>query len=200
MSEITKVSARLVTVEVQDGIDCFDSGLVQRIGISLDIPCPQMQPPPMQLVKVRTNRAISPSLQILGEKLPFIPNERPRLAVIHQFLKLPRRHASIGNCRCECVQDVGSNIPYRSHDLHLSTKDATYPKSCRRALPTSIEMFHGSQVSDPKFQMSLQGFGFMVWVGHRKSITTSAANETDSTNSAISKDETDSAIPPYRTS
>ena len=112
MSEIAKISASLVAVEVQDSIDCFDAGFVQRIGISLDIPRPQMQPPPMLLVKVRTHRAISPSFQALRKKLSFIPNERPCLAVINQLLELPRRHDSIGFRRSELIQDVAGNIAY----------------------------------------------------------------------------------------
>lgn len=130
--EINEPLGRLVAVRFQHSVDSIDRILIQFAMIA---PCLLLDRvfSPMGIKKSGRNWTVCPSFDPAVEHRSFIPDERPRLAIIDQFLEFHRCH------RAMLAQKAISDIKDRSHFALLNPTDSQksiYRKvKCSRNVP-----------------------------------------------------------------
>ena len=92
VGQVAEPLRRLVPIEGQHRVDGFLAGGVDGLGIAGDVRRSELEPALVQPIKIGTNRAVGPRFDALGEQGAIIPDQRSRLTVIHQLLKLHRGH------------------------------------------------------------------------------------------------------------
>src|SRR4051812_27309049 len=113
MRELAQPVPGVLPVELNYRIDAALFGWRELAWIALR-PGVDLELAPVHVVERADDGAIRPGLNLLVEQRLFLPYQMPRLGVVDELLKLPRRYRTL------FLEDVGSDIVGGGHSFEVS--------------------------------------------------------------------------------